>query len=55
MGFSITVRLNPRLHEANAGIDEAAWTDIPAEQWAPNDGVAQVAETALPGAFAGDH
>jgi hypothetical protein len=52
--FSVTVRLNPRLHTAIAGIDADAWTDIPAAAWAPNDGVAQVAETTLPGAFAGD-
>jgi Transposase DDE domain group 1 len=52
--FSVTVRLNPWLQRAIDGIDEAAWTDIPADQWAPNDGVAQVAETRLPGAFADD-
>jgi len=52
--FSVTVRLNPRLRTAIAGIDEAAWTPIPAESWAPNDGIAQVAETRLPGVFAGD-
>ena len=47
--FSITVRLNPRLRTAIAGIDESAWTPIPAEQWAPNGGAAHVADTRLPG------
>jgi len=51
--FSVTVRTNPYLTEAIEAIDEAAWTDIPGEQWQPNDGIAQVAETTI-GAFKGD-
>jgi hypothetical protein len=51
--FSVTVRMNPYLREAIEAIEEAAWTDIPAAQWQPNDGAAQVAETTIP-AFKGD-
>ncbi|MEX2430494.1 MAG: IS1380 family transposase [Dehalococcoidia bacterium] len=46
--FSVTVRMNSYLREAIDGIDEDAWTDIPAGQWQPNDGAAQVAETTIP-------
>lgn len=53
VGFSITVRMNPHLREAINDIDEDAWTPIPTDRWAPNDGIAEVAETRI-GAFVGD-
>ena len=51
--FSVTVRMNPYLREHIDDLPESAWTAIPAEQWQPNDGAAQVAETTIP-AFKGD-
>lgn len=51
--FSVTVRMNPYLQGEIDKIPADAWTDIPAEQWQPNDGAAQVAETTI-GAFKGD-
>jgi hypothetical protein len=51
--FSITVRLNEYLHRQIAKIPNDAWTDIPAAQWKPNKGVAQVAEIRVP-AFVDD-
>jgi hypothetical protein len=51
--FSITVRLNEYLHAKIAAIPADAWTDIPAAQWKPNKGTAQVAEIRVP-AFVDD-
>lgn len=53
VGFSVTVRVNPRLRAAIEAIPEHAWQPIPAAEWAPNAGVAELAETTIP-AFAGD-
>jgi len=53
VGFSVTVRMNPYLRGEIDTIPESAWTAIPAADWAPNDGVAEVAELRVP-AFVDD-
>jgi len=53
VGFSVTVRMNSYLRGHIDAIPEQAWTAIPRERWAPNDGAAEVAELRVP-AFADD-